>query len=712
MHLTSPLYKNDGKSIWRLTPTQQVALNRVREKFADGTYSIVKQDCLCGGDTNKDIIISSKDRFGLPTEIVLCGHCGLLRNSDILTQKSIERFYKDDYHELVFGALTPTDEYFEVQHRRGYRFYRTASKYLKSCSGLNVWEIGAASGGVLYPFQKRGAICTGIEYNNNYRHYGICRGINMLDADVSPKISEKSADIVILSHVLEHCSNPLDILINARKILADDGLLILEVLGLYRATTDYPSLLHYFMFAHFFYYSKCYIETLCRSAGFDILESDETVTCICKKGIFAPTVWNEVDNKDKILHFLCSNATINTDKNTLIPTKHQIKQLIKKIPLLKYAYKTTKKLCKELKSLILQSTKEKLTESDCKIKKIKLHSFDYTENDICEIKERLKYYTAPNVTLISDSTNTNQGAENIPVLTFGEKYHGPGASFDINWDLNCSDGWAWCELTNYAYRHTANLSWAKAKFNSAVKSFSPFSKAYVFGTGPSLDLARDRDWSDGYRIVCNTIVKDVSLWNYIKPHFIIAADAIYHFGNDKFARAFRKDLKQRLEETDTYFIYPALFDAIVRLRGEFPSEKLIPVPIISQGNIHYNLQKNFFFPLAGNVLPMQLTVACTLAKDIKLWGYDGRAPADQLFWTNSPRQHYTELVPDLQKHHPMFYRKNVPLGHEKQYITKNFGDSLESFLNTAERKGWSFEMLHRSWTETLEKRRICGANYE
>jgi hypothetical protein len=232
------------------------------------------------------------------------------------------------------------------------------------------------------------------------------------------------------------------------------------------------------------------------------------------------------------------------------------------------------------------------------------------------------------------------------------------------------------------------------------------SRAYVFGTGPSLARAIARDFSDGYRIVCNTIVRDRSLWQHLDPHFIVAGDALYHFSAEPFAVAFRRDLAHRLAESHTTFVYPQRFDAFVRreLAGQF-DDRLIPIRMGRSRNIHNVIEQQFKLPDMGNALNLLLLpLACALSRDIGLWGFDGRAPSDQLFWSNSRQHSYPEHLPGLKAAFPAFFSHNVPAGDEQKYARKVHGEPLERALSRAERAGWRFEMLHPSWTETLQRR--------
>jgi len=275
----------------------------------------------------------------------------------------------------------------------------------------------------------------------------------------------------------------------------------------------------------------------------------------------------------------------------------------------------------------------------------------------------------------------------------------------LNPYTNCREAWEWHELVQQ-HSPPPDIDAAKHRFLDHAEKLGlrNFGKAYVFGTGPSLARAVERDWSDGIRIVCNTIVRDFELWNHIQPHVIVAADAGYHFSFTQHARAFREDLKQRLSETETLFVYPAGFDAIVKKELVDHEDQLVPIPSGSQKTLCYNFAETFSFPEFHNILPRMLTIACCFADDVGLWGFDGRAPDAKHFWDNSSRHSYPELMPELRESYPAFFDEHVPEDDERRYIRWAFGDSLEQCLSEAEKQGKKFVMMHDTWTETLKRR--------
>jgi hypothetical protein len=230
---------------------------------------------------------------------------------------------------------------------------------------------------------------------------------------------------------------------------------------------------------------------------------------------------------------------------------------------------------------------------------------------------------------------------------------------------------------------------------------------YLFGTGPSLQLAANRSFSDGIVVVCNTVVRDAELWHHLNPDILTAGDAIYHFGHTPHARAFRADALRRLIESEgrTLFVYPLQFDVIVRPEFGEVESLLVPIPWGGHTDVTVDLTERFCLPGVGNVLNvLLLPLGCTMSPDVRLWGFDGRAPNDSGFWANSDRHSYPELMQSIRDAHPAFFASMTPAGNEIQYVNEVHGDWLDDRLTEAEERGFSFQMLHRSWTPTLQKR--------
>lgn len=308
----------------------------------------------------------------------------------------------------------------------------------------------------------------------------------------------------------------------------------------------------------------------------------------------------------------------------------------------------------------------------------------------------------PSTTVLTFGVDKGQSSEVLG------KLH--GGVFDIDWRTNPQDGWNWIDAASRVAGHAGDLHAARLRYEDVRASLRSRGqdKVYLFGTGPSLERAATRDWNDGIRIVCNTIVRDQALWHHIDPDLLVAGDGIYHFGFTEFAHAFRADLVARLQESPTpFFVYPAQFDIVVRRFMPVDlHHRLIPIPVGLGTDVQHCLRR-FELPALGNVLNLLLLpIGCDVARQVGLWGFDGRAPADQLFWANSPKQSYAELLPTLQCAHPAFFDHHVPKNDPEKYLRSVHGDVLENCLRQAEAEGWKFNMLHKSWTPSLATRQL------
>jgi len=279
--------------------------------------------------------------------------------------------------------------------------------------------------------------------------------------------------------------------------------------------------------------------------------------------------------------------------------------------------------------------------------------------------------------------------------------------YDVDFDFTPHDGWKWHFALTKLLNEQVEIQNSKGRFSKWFNSLKKLEKAYIFGTGPSLADALNYNYLDGYRIVCNTIVKDSILWNHLNPHIVVAGDAIYHFGKNEFAQSFISDLKLRLNESpNCVFIYPYLFQGFVKRELADYAKQLVPIPFARDDNFTRDLQVDFRIPgKTGNVLNiLLLPLGAFLAKHIVLRGFDGRDPKDVLFWKNSNMHTYEEKLGTIIQDHPRFFEYHLPTNEPLSYVNKVHGKRLDSLLLKAEKKGWKFEMAHKSWTPTLQKR--------
>jgi hypothetical protein len=267
---------------------------------------------------------------------------------------------------------------------------------------------------------------------------------------------------------------------------------------------------------------------------------------------------------------------------------------------------------------------------------------------------------------------------------------------------NVWEGWTWagfCASLQTAAEREREAEDAQARFCSYLETLPAFDRCYVFGTGPSLDRAWERAFTDGYRVVCNTIVRNRGLLDHIAPHFIVAADAIHHFDNNTHAAAFRADLVAALRDRDLRALVPDLFYPLLKAYHPEVVSKIIPVRTDLAG-IHLDMKDCLAYTNLPNVLNgLLLPLGSSLADEVLLLGFDGRAPGDKAFWANSTANSYPEFKPAVRAAHPQFFA-----GTDYATYAAEQSDSAELILSKGESLGKHYYCLNPTHIPALRKR--------
>jgi 2-polyprenyl-3-methyl-5-hydroxy-6-metoxy-1,4-benzoquinol methylase len=275
--LLSNRFRYNDNSYFPLSELQQQARLRIIENINHGNYTFQSLPSLCG--STDDVVLSHTDRYGIPTRIVISRVSGFIRVDPYFDNETVSRFYKYDYRDLYSSNLGVID-YFEKQVLRGEYIYQ----FLHN-SGLlegkhTVFEIGCGSGGILFALQQKGYQCLGCDYGPEYIAYGKEKGLDLYEGGVDDYSGEKEADIVIISHVLEHIVDPIAFLKSIKKILSKQGLLFIAVPGILYNHSSHRNLLSLFCQAHVHYFTLSSLDYVCANAGFRRIKSDESIQAI------------------------------------------------------------------------------------------------------------------------------------------------------------------------------------------------------------------------------------------------------------------------------------------------------------------------------------------------------------------------------------------------------------------------------------------------
>ena len=196
-------------------------------KIKQGYYSFDESKCFCGHSEGQ--IVATKDRYGIFYSLKLCDNCGILYSDKIMTADSMEKFYKSDYRDIYDYGLNRNDEFNsgkEVGESIKQLLYDYDADYNV------VFDIGCNMGQHLSAFEDKETY--GVDYCKESIGYGKDKGLSVFHGgiEVLEKLNKK-ADVIILSHVLEHFIDIEKELDRISKLLNPDGFLYVGVLGSY-----------------------------------------------------------------------------------------------------------------------------------------------------------------------------------------------------------------------------------------------------------------------------------------------------------------------------------------------------------------------------------------------------------------------------------------------------------------------------------------------
>jgi SAM-dependent methyltransferase len=159
---------------------------------------------------------------------VRCGRCGLLRQDPQPVPEDVASRYGPGYldyeaaHELRYRDL-------ELMALRDIGFEAIESRLLGAGGRPRFLDVGCATGCLLAAVRDRGWDARGVEICRESAEYG--KSTYGLDIAVMPlegaHFPDAAFDLVHASHLIEHLNDPAGMLRESRRILSDEGLLVL-----------------------------------------------------------------------------------------------------------------------------------------------------------------------------------------------------------------------------------------------------------------------------------------------------------------------------------------------------------------------------------------------------------------------------------------------------------------------------------------------------
>ena len=330
------------KAPWQMNDLQCQTKTELQAAIENGDIVLCGRDvCLCGSRNKSKI--ASTDRFGLDFSSCACKNCGLIFTSPYICESSLPFYYNNFYHPLHFGTAEPIESLFSKG--QGSKIFNFVKPYL-GLSDIKIFEMGAGCGTNLLEFanvaknNNVAVACYGTEYNKGYVKHGNKKGLKLTSnsiEDFANKTNDKF-DLIILSHVFEHLTDPFDILNYFKEISHKDTILYIEVPGVLDLKTRYVydcDFLKYLTHAHIFNFSLSSLNTILNQCGYELVQGNEKIESIFRVNRHtsdSPT-WGGGDNNYKeILSYLSEledNLAFYKSKNPANSLYNRLKRKIR-----------------------------------------------------------------------------------------------------------------------------------------------------------------------------------------------------------------------------------------------------------------------------------------------------------------------------------------------------------------------------------------------
>lgn len=222
--------------------------------------------CKLCSSTESEMFEQLVDR-GIAIEYRLCRSCGLVYLWPQPSEDELQSYYATAYR-ASFGVkdMTPNPRHLRrAAHLTDYLEDRVTAKI------RNHLDIGCGNGALLQAIsQTFGCASAGIELDEECQKYVRDQGLKVFgNLRARLAVEPEPADLVTMSHVLEHLSDPVAFLVQLREeALRSDGWLLLEVPNVF-GTQPYGV-------PHNFAFSRDTLRATLRQADYDIRSLDPT----------------------------------------------------------------------------------------------------------------------------------------------------------------------------------------------------------------------------------------------------------------------------------------------------------------------------------------------------------------------------------------------------------------------------------------------------
>lgn len=201
----------------------------------DSSFHFETVSCYqCGSQQCQELLVGEDDLTGKDGKFlyVTCQECGLAFQNPRIPVEEIQAFYDSEYiahrKKTNWGVLTPLYEWAMNKHDRDKD--RLVKTHCSIHPQTQILDVGCAVGTFLLHMNKKyGCGIHGVDFKKDLSYPGFEK-INFYPGlFYDQPIAEKSMDIITMWHFFEHDYDPNRSLQMAKKVLKDNGKLIIEV---------------------------------------------------------------------------------------------------------------------------------------------------------------------------------------------------------------------------------------------------------------------------------------------------------------------------------------------------------------------------------------------------------------------------------------------------------------------------------------------------
>ena len=192
--------------------TSQFWIRQVQSKLASGLYRTEEVSCFCGSEDRT--VLVQQDRYGMEYCLALCMNCGLLYASPRMTAETFQQFYDCEYRQIYLD----TDDEHATSIENGFAVLDLCKHH--ELMPRSVIDVGCNRGAMLQAFEEHGCEVMGVDLDHVAIARGIADGRPIQVGSLESLLADgRTADLVILHHVLEHALDLREMLAGAPALV-------------------------------------------------------------------------------------------------------------------------------------------------------------------------------------------------------------------------------------------------------------------------------------------------------------------------------------------------------------------------------------------------------------------------------------------------------------------------------------------------------------